>query len=228
VASRTVLADGDVEIVVLTSRASDWDVAVDVEAPTIEIVSPAARSYLLGESATADYGCADAGSGLASCAGPVADGAPIQTSSVGPRTFTVVAQDRVGNRSSREVAYRVIFDFTGFLSPLENPGHIDGLLNVVKAGASVPVKFSLAGNQGLSIVASGSPTSGPVSCDSAAPSDPLEETATPGSALISYDAASATYTYVWKTDRAWSGTCRRFTLRLVDGTDHVVLFRFKA
>jgi hypothetical protein len=29
----------------------------------------------------------------------------------------------------------VIYDFKGFFAPLENPGHVVGLLNVVKAGA---------------------------------------------------------------------------------------------
>jgi hypothetical protein len=36
------------------------------------------------------------------------------------------------------------------------------------------------------------------------------------------------YTYVWKTDRSWAGTCRKFVLTLSDGTTHEALFRFKA
>jgi hypothetical protein len=31
----------------------------------------------------------------------------------------------------------------------------------------------------------------------------------------------------WKTDRAWSRTCRRLTLSLIDGSTHVALFSFR-
>jgi hypothetical protein len=33
-------------------------------------------------------------------------------------------------------------------------------------------------------------------------------TATAGDSGLSYDAATDQYTYVWKTDKTWSGTCR--------------------
>jgi hypothetical protein len=35
-----------------------------------------------------------------------------------------------------------------------------------------------------------------------------------------YDAAADQYTFVWKTDKAWAGTCRWLTLRLADGSVH--------
>jgi Ca2+-binding RTX toxin-like protein len=226
VSDRRLLPDGDVEIVVLTSQASDWDIAVDVEAPTISITSPAdGADLLLGAHVAAAYGCADAGSGIASCLGPVPGGGAVDTRAVGPHTFTVQATDRVGNASSATVHYRVIYDFAGFFSPLENPGHQEGLLNVVKAGAAIPVKFSLHGYQGMAIVAAGSPSSTAVTCDTHAPSDPVEETTGPGSSALVYDAATDTYRISWKTDKTWAGTCRALTLQLVDGTDHLVLFR---
>ena len=53
-----------------------------------------------------------------------------------------------------------------------------------------------------------------------------EETTTANQGLT-YDAASGQYTYVWKTQKSWAGTCRQFTLRLTDGTDHIALFKFK-
>jgi hypothetical protein len=46
--------------------------------------------------------------------------------------------------------------FNGFFSPVDNPP----VLNTVKAGASVPVKFSLNGNRAWTSFASGSPTVG--------------------------------------------------------------------
>src|SRR5262249_27649030 len=61
-----------------------------------------------------------------------------------------------------------------------------------------------------------------VTCDTSAPVDQVEETTTSPSGLH-YDAASGQYIYVWKSDKAWVGTCRQFTLRLTDGTDHIAL-----
>jgi hypothetical protein len=43
---------------------------------------------------------------------------------------------------------------------------------------------------------------------------------------LKYDASTQTYRYVWKTDKAWAGTCRELNVRLHDGTDHVMNFKF--
>jgi extracellular elastinolytic metalloproteinase len=32
---------------------------------------------------------------------------------------------------------------------------------------------------------------------------------------------------VWKTQKAWAGTCRQLIIRLDDGTDHIANFKFK-
>jgi hypothetical protein len=82
----------------------------DTTAPTISITTPSANSgYALGASVTAAYSCADetGGSGLASCAGPVASGSPIDTSSPGVHTFTVTASDEAGNHASQTAGYIV-------------------------------------------------------------------------------------------------------------------------
>lgn len=50
-----------------------------------------------------------------------------------------------------ELEQKALFNFSGFLQPVDN---LD-TLNTVKAGAGIPVKFSLGGNQGLSILAAG-------------------------------------------------------------------------
>ena len=58
--------------------------------------------------------------------------------------------------------------------------------------------------------------------------DLLEETTTAGSSSLSYSDGQpyGQYHYVWKTDKAWAGTCRRLELKLVDGTTHSALFKF--
>jgi hypothetical protein len=202
--------------------------AGDATAPTINIATPAdGATYTLGQTANASYSCADeaGGSGLASCAGTVPSGSPLDTSSVGAKSFTVHAADNAGNTSTLTHNYSVVFS-TSFGNNFGAPVDAPPMLNLMKAGGSVPVKFKLGGNYGLNILASGYPTSRQITCDTSAPVDLVEETTTSNSGLT-YDPASGQYTYVWKTQKSWAGTCRQFTLRLTDGSDHIALFQFK-
>ena len=114
------------------------------------------------------------------------------------------------------------YRFNGFFQPVDNLPTLNG----VKAGQSIPVNFSLSGNAGLDIFASGYPQSQQIACDSSEPLDDIEQTVTTGNSSLSYDGTD-TYTYVWKTDKAWANTCRQLDLRLNDGTDHVANFQFK-
>jgi len=100
-------------------------------------------------------------------------------------------------------------------------------LNSLSAGQAVPVKFSLDGNQGLSIFAPNSPSSSVIPCDAAAPVDPVEQTVTNSTSGLIYDSGSGQYSYVWKTDKSWAGTCRQLTLAFKDGTVHTAHFKFK-
>jgi len=84
---------------------------VDETDPTVTVTSPQDGAvYGVGDNVTADYECSDepGGSGLATCAGSVADGAAVDTSSVGDKKFTVAATDNAGNRATKSVAYTVV------------------------------------------------------------------------------------------------------------------------
>jgi hypothetical protein len=132
------------------------------------------------------------------------------------------AEDKAGNSGSASVTYNVHYNWTGFFRPVDN----DGVYNSVKAGQSIPVKFSLSGNQGLNILAAGFPTSQKVTCDAGATYDVIEETVTAGNSSLSYDATADQYNYVWKSDKAWAGTCRVLSVKLIDGSTHTALFKF--
>src|SRR6185437_4225827 len=112
--------------------------------------------------------------------------------------------------------------FVGFFSPVNNLP----TLNIVKAGSAIPVKFGLGGNYGLTIFDVGSPKSQAILCDSSAPVDTVEETVTAGASSLTYDSASNRYSYVWKTDKAWSGTCRQLILNFNDGSIQKATFKF--
>lgn len=90
---------------------------IDRRDPYIAITAPTATTYLLGQSAPADYSCTDAGSDVATCSGPVADGGAIDTAAVESKLFTVNATDNVGNQASLAVAY----DVTHAIYLLYNP-----------------------------------------------------------------------------------------------------------
>jgi predicted extracellular nuclease len=146
-------------------------------------------------------------------------------------TFKPPAQDALyepnGYRSSDHDAALVGLNltagpFAGFFQPIDVlPG-----LNTVNAGQTIPVKFSVSGNQGLAVIASGFPRSAPIACGSSALVTGTDATATPGNSALSYDPATDTYTYPWKTEKSWEGTCRQLVVKLADGTFHHANFRF--
>ena len=89
----------------------------------------------------------------------------------------------------------------------------------------MPVKFSLGGDYGLKIFVVGCPASQKVVCDSGAPVDDIEETVQAGDSSLS--CGGGRYSYVWKTNKSWSGTCRQLILRTLDGSYHRANFKFK-
>jgi hypothetical protein len=134
---------------------------------------------------------------------------------------TISVTDKDGETGSRSTDHSVIYNFTGFFPPVDNLP----TFNEVKAGSAVPVRFSLSGDRGLGIFATGYPKSEVITCDSTSPVDGIEEVAS-GSGL-SYEATTDNYIYVWKTNKSWAGTCRQFVIQLNDGTFHRAIFKFK-
>jgi hypothetical protein len=193
---------------------------IDATKPTISIVRPAG-TYALDQVVNAEYTCADALSGVASCDGTVARGSQFDTSSVGTKPFKVDAADNAGNTSSLARTYEVIWaNYRGFFQPVDN-----GVLNLANAGSAIPVKFTLGADYGLDIMAEGYPKSVQVACSATAPTDAIEETVTAGGSSLQF--AEGQYHYVWKTLKAWEGTCRQLVVKLRDNTEHRASFKFK-
>jgi len=229
VAGATLSTDGANQSVTNTGACSDnagnvaapitmSGINLDQTPPTLSpVVSP--NPVLLDGVATVSAGATDSVSGLASqsCALP-------GTHSVGFKSVICTATDNAGNSASASAAYQVFYPWTGFFQPVDNLP----IVNTVNAGQAIPVKFSLGGDRGWTIFASGYPAAQKVSCGSGGggSSDPIEETVTAGNSTLHYDPSTQTYSYIWKTDKAWAGTCRQLIVRLIDGTDHVALFQF--
>jgi len=113
------------------------------------------------------------------------------------------------------------FAFNGFFAPVSNQA-----LNAVKAGQAIPVRFSLGGDKGLTIFEGGYPATLQVACDLSSGTSTVTETTNAGNSSLAYDALTDTYTFVWKTDKAWSNSCRRLMLRFTDGSTADAEFRF--
>ena len=115
----------------------------------------------------------------------------------------------------------IIAPFTGFFSP------VDSLptLNTVNAGSSIPVKFSLGGNRGLAIFATGYPLASKITCDSAAP-----WTRSRRRDISQRTRLRRGYQPVqvhWKTPKTYAGACYRLDLKMIDGSAFSANFKFK-
>ncbi|MCF6378413.1 PxKF domain-containing protein [Nocardioides KLBMP 9356] len=147
----------------------------------------------------------------------------------GSYVVEVAAVDDDGAVTTRAVTVRVTapapvsWPWDGFFQPVDNLP----VVNTVKAGQAVPVKFSLGGDRGLDIFAAGFPQSGQTTCSGAGTYDAIESTDTPGAAVLTYEPTTQRYHYVWKTSKAWAGQCRTLVLRLKDGSEHRAEFRFR-
>ncbi|HSR65818.1 MAG TPA: HYR domain-containing protein, partial [Xanthomonadaceae bacterium] len=141
---------------------------------------------------------------------------------VGTTTVTCSTQDSRGNPASSSFKVIVSYPFSGFFRPVDNLP----VVNVAKAGSAIPVKFSLGGDQGLAIFAKASPASAAMTCSSGSVQDAVEETLTAGGSSLSYDPTTGQYTYVWKSDKAWAGSCRQLQVKFADGSARVANFSF--
>ncbi|UUT36084.1 PxKF domain-containing protein [Microbacterium elymi] len=201
-----------------TSTATDAQTAdrfwkltrVDITAPVVTVTCPT-EAVQLGATAAASWRATDEanGSGLAT---PAEGSIGLDTSSVGAKTVTVpagTATDAAGNSSAAvSCGYAVVYDWSGFAQPVDS----GDVVNSVKAGSAVPIKFTLNGDQGTDILAAGSPTVQFGTCAPSATVDEIEQTVTAGASGLKYDADADQYVYVWKTDKSWAGRCATFSL----------------
>ena len=82
----------------------------DTKAPAIKITRPVQdASIVQGTTVLAAFSCDDGtGVGVASCVGTVANGAAIDTATIGTRSFTVTATDNEGKVGTTTVTYTVV------------------------------------------------------------------------------------------------------------------------
>jgi hypothetical protein len=199
------------------------EVTPDETPPTIVLTAPADGAvYLVGESLMADYACADPESGIASCEGTVANGEPIPTSAAGPYAFIVDAENVAGGTASTTHDYTVVYDFSGFADPISNDQ-----VNVVRAGATVPLAWRLLDAAGTPIVGltDVSVTVSPLQCDAAVTVTQLPDEDAAGRSGLQ-DLGDGEYQFNWKTPKTYAGSCMTLHLDLGEGSTRTALFSF--
>lgn len=128
-----------------------------------------------------------------------------------------------GGLSDTDTATVTVLPWTlkGFYQPVD----MNGVYNTVKGGSTVPLKFEIfAGSTELTDIAYiKSLTYAQTSCDTNAPTDEVETTAT-GDTSLRY--ADGQFIYNWKTPKS-AGMCYRVTMTTIDGSTLMAYFKLK-
>ena len=200
-------------------------VSVDKTAPSVSVSGVTAGGTYQQGAWSASCATTDALSGVATQASLASSGGP-----TGTVTLTCSgAFDRAGNAQAAPVSVQITvtsaggsggFTFGGFLPPVSG----DGVVNHVRQGSPVLVRFSLGGFHGMYIFAAGYPASAVSNC-SGTPSDGLQRINWPYGAQLWYNRSSDTYGFYWWTQPWWTG-CRTLVLKFSDGSTQVAQFYF--
>jgi hypothetical protein len=224
----STLGDGENQSV--TGTATDWagntasdivtDIDIDKTAPLVGLLGGPGGSYYYGNDPAAPAcDASDALSGLASC--DVAGGG----TSVGPHHYTATATDNAGNTATASLNYTVLaWTTSGFYAPVD----MGGVLNTVKGGSTVPLKFELfAGSTELtSTSAVTSFRTQKISCTSSTGTEDAIELLATGGTSLRYDSTAGQFIQNWKTPTG-AGTCYAATMTSNDGSTITALFKIK-
>jgi hypothetical protein len=128
--------------------------------------------------------------------------------------------------TSAALIQSVSYTFIGFLPPIDNLP----VVNQVKAGQTIPVKWQLKDNAGniicdLNTLAPNGLNSVQIGCDNHQPIDDIEELVPPGGTVFRCDGTQ--FIFNWQTPKSWAGTCRQLQVTLADGHTYIANFKFK-
>lgn len=192
---------------------------VDRKAPTITWADGAGQDFFYGDQVPAPTCTAiDGGSG-------VNGGCTVTgfATDVGWHTLTATATDHVGNVATLTRTYQVKpWTLDGFYRPVD----MNGVLNTVKAGSTVPLKFNVF--KGADRMTSGIGATfavRPMDCQSQAVTDAVEELTTTGSTSLRYDSTAQQWIQNWATPKSGAGSCYVTTMTTADGSSLSASFK---
>ena len=198
----------------------------DTTPPVVTVTGVTGGStYVLGAVPQAGCSTTDEGSGVAVEASLSLSGG----NALGAGSFTATcsgALDNAGNPGNTAVAhYNVSFLFTGFTSPVDNPP----ILNIAKAGQTIPLKWRITDANGSPItnLTDVTVTATSVACESGTTGDSIEEYAAGNDGL--QNLGDGYYQWNWKTPTSYANSCKILRLDFGEsaGSEHTALFQFK-
>ena len=146
--------------------------------------------------------------------------------SVGTYTITATARDKAGNEASTRISYTIkAWRIDGFYQPVD----MNDVVNVAKAGSTIPLKFKVFKASGGEITDTSKIVqplkAQKISCSylSDLQEDPIPMTAT-GNTSLRYDQGQ--FIYNWKTP-SQQNTCWKVTVSTIDGSSIYAYFRLK-
>ncbi|WP_201749588.1 PxKF domain-containing protein [Micromonospora sicca] len=192
-------------------------VKVDTVAPTAKIDATIGIVYFGSVPPAPTCTASDAVSGRAGC---VVSG---YRTDVGTHTLTATATDAAGNVGTATQTYTVLpWTLKGF----DDPVHMDGVVNTVKGGSTVPLKFEIFSNTTeLTDPSLVTISTKQVTCSSGAATNDIEAV-TSGATSLRYDSTAGQFVYNWKTP-ATPGACYTVTATARDGSSLTALFNLK-
>jgi hypothetical protein len=204
-----------------SSSSPSTTLELDTVAPTLSWTGgpSGGGTYVFGSVPNAPTCTAsDSGSGPAGCAVTGYD------SMVGTHVLTAKATDVAGNVTTETRTYTVAaWELRGFYSPVD----MGNVVNTVKAGNTVPLKFEVfaGGVEQTSTSVIRSVRAQASACSAGAPQDEIEVTST-GETAMRYDATDGAFIYNWKTPKL-PGSCLDVIVQTLDGSTIVAHFRLR-
>jgi hypothetical protein len=210
--------------------AASIDVAGNAEAPVLaqfmidqtppEVTCAASAPFFLlneaGGTVNASVGDSGSGPSVASVS------AATDTSSVGDKSALLMGSDVAGNASTVACPYTVTFVFEGFFDPVAN----DGVLNIVRAGQAIPLKWRILDANGAPVTDLAAVTLSveSLTCSAGMTGDELTETAAGGSGL--QNLGDGYYQINWLSLRRYADSCKTLRVDLGEGIFRTALFQF--
>ncbi len=201
---------------VTAAGAASHSYKVDKTDPTASFDSVVANAYFGSVAAAPSCTASDDVSGPAGC---VVTG---YSNLVGTHTLTATATDNAGRTSTAQQTYTVMaWTIKGFYQPVD----MNGVLNTVKGGSTVPAKFEVfAGSTELTDTNLVTMSAAKITCTLTTVDD-IELTST-GNTSLRYDATGGQFIYNWKTP-ATPGSCYKLTMKAADGSSIYANFKMK-
>ncbi|MBA4376447.1 MAG: hypothetical protein C0401_09790 [Anaerolinea sp.] len=201
-----------------SATAGVADIDVDLTAPSITWIGgpadgavyyfgfvPVAPTCTASDALSGEDGCQVSGYGTA----------------IGVYTLTAKALDKAGNSKVETRSYTVLkWELKGFYQPVD----MNGVMNTVKAGSTVPLKFEVFAATELSDISIVKTLAKQVTC-TAIGEDTIEVLATGGTSLR-YDTIAGQFIFNWQTPKL-PGKCYSVTMTTQDGSSLTAIFKLK-